>query len=181
MSHFLFGGRLGSPFRYLLDILCHMIEASHETIPLSGGKKTHNSDSDESCDINRNVVGWKQEIEPYRQDSLFWYAVWISDGQPNRGALHDVMCWSRNKYHYAIRKVKKLSDQIRAEKLLEAANCGEANLLKEMKNIKGVQKKGQSLKEAQAKKHGNHKRQRAGIGPWQRAGAGPRQRIGAGP
>ena len=74
--------------------------------------------------------------------------MWLSDGRPNRGALHDVMCWARNKYHYAIRKVKKLSDQIRAEKLLDASNSGEANLWKEMKNIKGKQKKGQSLPES---------------------------------
>ena len=55
------------------------------------------------------------------------------------------MAHSRNKYHYAVRKAKKLSNNIRASNLLDAANRGEADLLKEMKNIIGKKKEGQSL------------------------------------
>ena len=47
------------------------------------------------------------------------------------------MARTRNVYHYAIRKVKKLSEQIQARNLLDAALDGDMNLLKEMKKVKG--------------------------------------------
>ena len=47
---------------------------------------------------------------------------------------------ARNRYHYAVRKIKKQADLIRAQKLLEAAETGSADLLKEMKKIKGSKK-----------------------------------------
>ena len=46
------------------------------------------------------------------------------------------MANTRNKYHLAIRKAKNMSDSVRAKKLLEAAQTGDINLLKSMKNIK---------------------------------------------
>ena len=55
------------------------------------------------------------------------------------------MGWSRNKYHYIIRKVKKQASNIQTDKLLTAASNGDAELIKEMKNIKGGKKQGQSL------------------------------------
>ena len=45
------------------------------------------------------------------------------------------MARTRNKYHYAVRKVKKEADHIRAAHLLESAQKGEVHLLEEMKKI----------------------------------------------
>ena len=128
----------------MLDNIINWIEASHETIPMSSSSKT-TFDPDKGCFINKNVPGWKTEVEPLRKDALFWHAVWISSERPNTGALHSVMTHSRNKYHYAVRRVKKLSKTIRASNLLDAASKGDANLLKEMKNIKGKKKQSQTL------------------------------------
>ena len=55
------------------------------------------------------------------------------------------MAHARNKYHYAVRKAKKLSKQIRANNLLEAANRGDINLLKEMKKIRAKKKQAQTI------------------------------------
>ena len=44
------------------------------------------------------------------------------------------MSWSRNKYHYSVRRAKKLAASIRAHDLLQAAELGDIHLLKEMKN-----------------------------------------------
>ena len=52
------------------------------------------------------------------------------------------MCRTRNQYHYAVRRVKKLADSIRANKLFEASQRSDMDLLKEMKTVKG--KKGSS-------------------------------------
>ena len=75
---------------FMLDLICNMIEASHETIPMTGGSK-HTKNGEVKCEITKCVPGWKSEVEPYRQDSLFWHSIWISSGRPNTGALHDVM------------------------------------------------------------------------------------------
>ena len=76
-------------------------------------------------------------VEPYRSDAMFWHSVWLSSGKPNSGELHRVMCWSRNKFPYAVRKLRKMSENIRAEQLLEASEAGDIELMKAMKEIKG--------------------------------------------
>ena len=43
---------------------------------------------------------------------------------------------TRNQYHYQVRRVKLLADQIRSNKLLEASLSGNTDLLKEMKRVK---------------------------------------------
>ena len=73
--------------------------------------------------------------------------MWLGADKPNTGQLFLLMQWSRNKYHYAIRKLKKQADTIRAEILIEASEEGEINLLKEMKKIKGCKSKGQTMPE----------------------------------
>ena len=68
-------------------------------------------------------------------------------GRPNRGIVYNIMCGTRNLYHYAIRKVKRQAAEIRSRKLIVAANNGDANLLKEMKKIKGGYKESIDLPE----------------------------------
>ena len=44
---------------------------------------------------------------------------------------------TRTNYHHTVKKVKKMSDNIRAKHLLDAAMEGDINLLEEMKKIRG--------------------------------------------
>ena len=46
------------------------------------------------------------------------------------------MTSTRNKYHYAIRAVRRQADVIRARKLWEANQKGPMNLIEEMKTVK---------------------------------------------
>ena len=112
-----------------------MIETSHETIPLGGGKK-RKWDPDKNCEVETALPGWKKELEPLRQDSLFWHSMWQQSGKPNKGQLFEVKKFVRNKYHYAVRKARKHADSIKAQQLFEHARDGDINLLKEMKRIK---------------------------------------------
>ena len=126
---------------YVLDILTSVIESSHSCIPLTGGSRgSFSPDPSRSCPVKEGVPGWKDEVEPQRQESLFWHAVWRSAGSPKEGPLHHSMKTSRNLYHYLIRKVKKRSEVIRAQKLLEASENGSTDLLKEMKKVRGGSK-----------------------------------------
>ena len=124
---------------FLLDILIAMIETSHETVPLGGGKKGK-YDPDKNCIVEKTIPGWREEIEPLRQDSLFWHFLWQQSNRPNSGSLFEVMKHVRNKYHYAVRKCKAKAEKVNLEKLFEAAKSGDVNLLKEMKAVKGGEK-----------------------------------------
>ena len=107
---------------FLLDILCGVIESSHDAIPKTSGRKVKNpekSSSKSGC-----IPGWHEEIEPYRTDSLFWHGVWKSAGRPNTGPLYFFMSKSRNSYHYAIRRAKRNEEFTRASKLFEASLAG---------------------------------------------------------
>ena len=130
--------------KYLLDIMSSVIECSHVCIPLTKKQNLTSSDPSKSCPVHRALPGWKEDIKPLREDSLFWHAVWLSSGRP-RGALQSVMAWSRNKYHYADRKAKRLADSIRATELQEAAAMGDFQLLQEMKKSLGNTKDGSSI------------------------------------
>ena len=124
---------------YLLDVLIAMIETSHEFIPMGGGKRKK-WDPDKNCEVESALPGWRSDLEPLRQDSLFWHAMWQQSGKPNRGQLYEVMKFVRNKYHYAVHKTKKIASSIRAQRLLEQSQSGDVDLLKEMKRVKGSKK-----------------------------------------
>ena len=70
---------------------------------------------------------------------MFWHAVWVSAGRPNKGALHSVMAWSRNKFHYGVRRAKRKANSMRAADLQEAAGKGDHDLMEEMKKTLGKQ------------------------------------------
>ena len=50
------------------------------------------------------------------------------------------MARTRNLYHYAVRKAVKQADKVRANRLLEASEKGDLDLLKEMKRLNGTSK-----------------------------------------
>ena len=135
----------------LLDMMGCVIEASHATLPMSGGGRAKDDCPDS---VQKAVPGWCEFVEPKRQDALHWHAIWVSAGRPNKGALRDVMAHTRNKFHYSVRKVKRQEDTIRAKRLLEASKTGSIDLLAEMKSIKGTKKAANNLPDTVAGKTG---------------------------
>ena len=112
---------------------------------MTGGGKKMMNDPNKHCPIEKSIPGWHDEVSPYRKDAAFWHSVWQSAGRPQIGALKNIMTRTRNQYHYAVRRVKKMASAIQAQKLLEASDTGSMNLLKEMKKIKGGKKSAESL------------------------------------
>ena len=119
-------------------------ETSHATIPMTGGKPRHH-DPTKSCPVWQNIPGWPEYVQPFKEDAVFWHSVWQSAGRPNRGHLYDFMKRTRNQYHYAIRRLKTMSNSLRAKHLLEASEQGSVQLLSEMKRIKGNKKSSEGL------------------------------------
>ena len=121
---------------YVLDVMGLAIQAAHSSIPLTPapqGKGRSGRD---------RLPGWKENVEPLKTDSKFWYAVWLSAGRPTTGALHAVMVNSKVKYRRAVRQAQRLANTAKARCLLEAAEAGDQALLSEMRKTLGRKKSG---------------------------------------
>ena len=97
------------------------------------------------CPVEKSIPGWKNIVEPYKEEAVFWHSVWQSADRPQLGVLKEIMKRTRNQYHYAIRRVKKISNSLRARKLLEVSENDSCQLLKEMKKIKGSKRTSNDL------------------------------------
>ena len=98
--------------------------------------------------MRENLPGCKENVAPAKKDALFWHSVWMSAGRPTSGGLYQVMRWTRNKFHYAVRRAKRLAGSIQARKLVTAAEEGNLALMKEMRNTLGKKNQGQSVPES---------------------------------
>ena len=85
------------------------------------------------------VLGWKEQVAPERKASLFWHSVWLSAGRPNQDQLFEIMKATRNRFKYALRRVRKATDAIKAQKLFKASLWGGGDLLAELRKTRGGQ------------------------------------------
>ena len=58
------------------------------------------------------VPGWSEYVKPYRENAQFWHAIWVSLNRPLAGEVYNNMKHTRNLYHYAVRKVKKIGKKL---------------------------------------------------------------------
>ena len=118
---------------FTLDILMSLVETTHTTLPMCGGRRV-GKQGQSGC---RAIPGWLEEVEPFRAESRYWHRVWLKEGRPNHGWLHATMVKKRSQYHYAVRRLKRQTSLIRAQKLFQASMQGDLDLLKEMKTVRG--------------------------------------------
>ena len=78
----------------LLDILCSMVEESYSCIPVGGGGRTGQGRT-----TRGQIPGWTEEVEPLRRESIYWHRVWMKNGRPSDGFIHEVMAKKRAQYH----------------------------------------------------------------------------------
>ena len=86
------------------------------------------------------VPGWNVEVQPFRDEAMFWHAIWISYGKPLNTPVHLIMKSTRNKYHYALRRCKRSVEIIKKNKLLDACINGKGNIFDEIRKIRKVKK-----------------------------------------
>ena len=46
------------------------------------------------------IPGWNEIVKPYKENAIFWYAIWESVGRPQNNNLHIIMKKTRNKFHF---------------------------------------------------------------------------------
>ena len=87
------------------------------------------------------IPGWNDFVKPYKDKSIFWNELWVSDGKPVSGVLFDLRKFARSKYHWAIKQVKKNKDTIiRNKTAQQLANKSYRDFWKTIKKLKGNEK-----------------------------------------
>ena len=103
--------------RHIADIdeyTTNILEIIENSIKASTNKYTNKK-------VNLEVLpGWNDEVKPFKENAMFWNAIWVSAGKPINDALHRIMKRTRNVYHYQIRKCKRSVDIIKKDRLLDA-------------------------------------------------------------
>ena len=122
---------------YIVDILETIETCTLRNIPY----RNPSSKSNSSVGKRNRVPGWKEHVEPFKQEAKFWYQEWRTVGKPRNGLLYDNMRFFRNKFRYAKRRCLNASDAIKRDKFLESCLEGDLKLFEELKKFKGCPSK----------------------------------------
>ena len=76
------------------------------------------------------IAFWRDEVQPYKDKSMFWHSVWISVGKLINTELHRIMKKTRNAYHFQIRKNKKLTENLKKDAFLNACISNNRDIFK---------------------------------------------------
>ena len=120
----------------IIDKLNELIEimtiCAELTIPIQKINSNNNK---------RGIPGWNDFVKPYKDQSIFWNELWVSDGKPPSGELFDHRKFARYKYHWAIKQVKKNKDKIILNKTAQQlTNKSYRDFWKTIKKLKGNEK-----------------------------------------
>ena len=61
-----------------------------------------------------------EHVRPFKEECQFWYSSWCDAGRPRNGFLFDRMRHSKRQYMYAIRRIKRRQNEMKALKMLDA-------------------------------------------------------------
>ena len=89
------------------DLVCYLVSCADATIPPASHRK--------------RVAGWKDEISPFKERSLFWNRLWYESGCPQAGVLFQLRKHAKTRYKYAVSQ-----DKLRRAKLADALSHGKS-------------------------------------------------------
>ena len=113
---------------YMVEILESIKDAAAQCLPGNSKAKVKPGRSP--------IMDWKKQVQPFRDNAMFWHAVWISAGRPINTAVHQVMKRTRNIYHYQIRKSRRMTECIRKNTLLDACINNNGDIFKEIRKLR---------------------------------------------
>ena len=99
---------------FMISLLVCLDNAASECLPTSVGSNVKRNERKPS------VAMWKENIQPFKDRSMLWHAIWVSAGKPINTQLHKLMKRARNIYHLQIRRTKKMKDILMKNSLLKA-------------------------------------------------------------
>lgn len=117
---------------HLYKVLVSMMESGQETITQSKPPSTKNKKH------SKSTPGWTLLVKESQETAKFWHSLWISADRPLNTELHKIMKTTRNKYHYQLRKCRKLESFIKNSKLIENSFEDDIDLFKEIKKARAT-------------------------------------------
>ena len=75
-------------------------------------------------------------MKPFAEESRFWHALWSSAGKPRSGELFAIMKCKKSQYKMAIRRLKRCTDIINNDKLLESLLKKDKCIFKVVKSLR---------------------------------------------
>ena len=122
---------------YIVDILEAIETCTLRNIPY----KNPSPNAKSSVSGRNRVPGWREHVEPFKQEANFWYQEWRAVGKPRWGLLYDNMRFFRNKFKYAKRRCLSAAEAIKRDRFLESCLEGDLKLFEELKKFKGCPSK----------------------------------------
>ena len=66
----------------------------------------------------RTLAGWNHGPKQLRSQANFWYQVWVEAGCPSNGVLSQIKKRSKQRFKYAVRKIRRQQSYIKGLGLL---------------------------------------------------------------
>ena len=98
---------------------CHIDECGKclvdvlDSIKLSAASCLPSPSNRKSLTKKTTIFRWNEDLQPFKDEAMFWHSIWLSAGRPVNTVLHQIMKKTRNIYHYQIRKNRKMAECIK--------------------------------------------------------------------
>ena len=114
--------------KYVTNLLSSINDSAKETIPAEENKAKKSVGG-----RTKSMAGWKQFVEPFQQNAKFWHAIWVSAEKPVNTELHSIMKRTRNRFHYQIRRCRRVEQYLKNQKIIENCINDDKDLFAEVK------------------------------------------------
>ena len=86
--------------------------------------------------VELRLIAEQNYVAPYAEESRFWHSLWTSAGKPRSGELYAFMKSKKSHYKYAVRRLKRCSDMIANDNLLESLLSPDKCIFEEVKKLR---------------------------------------------
>jgi len=117
---------------YTTQICEALNNAARDCLPLSGAR--------ERTEGRKVLPGWNEYVKPFQDENKFWYSLWLSAGSPLQGELYNLQRTTRMQYKYAVRRLKRTSNNIQHQKFIEGLIHGGKDIFSEIRKFRGNSK-----------------------------------------
>ena len=118
--------------RVTCELLGVLTDSAWENLEYSKGT------TGDQASRKHTIPGWNDRVKPFQNEAKFWNSLWISAGKPKHsevpGVEHNLftyMKFSKNQYHYNVRRTQNSLNLIENDKLI--SNMNSPNLFEEIK------------------------------------------------
>ena len=114
--------------KFLVGVLESIKLSADSCLPSPSNKKSPTKKS--------SILRWNEDVQPFKENAMFWHSIWLSAGRPINTVLHQIMKKTRNLYHYQIRKNRRMAECIKKKAILDACIYDKGGIFKEVREMR---------------------------------------------